>query len=637
MANKILRLDITKTPDLTPIIYGRVDDGLVQTIDVYVTNNGAPFNLTGWTTKFEGNTSGNKTYISDLINISIVDSGAGFFRYTFPLSAFAVFGKYERAYFSFAKGNMKESTSNFNVQVFQSADITATEAHSVLTEYEQLVEALNEIYIAAAVELTQDVAEYKTWLEEQVTEAQNKITILNTGLDAANAKLLDLEEQMQELINNGLITMPEIYAFLNNETSVTINGQEKWVRDIIPSLDYLQTNYYNKTEVYNKAQVDNKFTQQNTLNDTFQKKLSQNGVPSGITKLQQLAAFPGESFYLTKAVMDTMTDNADLPAAIVGNYSYVIENSSTLTVLGYVQQFIYAASSTTPDRYMRLVADGGSKTPFERIVTEGQYGLLDFKDTVINVQDWNTLTLTGIYTVYGASGANKPTGSTGNYGTLQVVGDNITVNQEYRANTGLVYTRTRFNMIWSNWVTLAAAADLAATQSALNATQTELNNLKNKKVRWEGWFEYGPVVTTIRDKSRIRFGALETTKGEIDGVPMDDNPFDLSNNLYIKANRDVKFYIEGSVRTQGTGGAGATKYVYWHLRVNTDLSETTGTAVHVATAAGTGGQVIQWKTFSPFTRIVSLKAGESMAFSADTDGGTAQAADIYPFHIVCLN
>lgn len=633
MANKILRLDITKTPDLLPIIYGRVADGLVQTVDVYVTNNGEQFDLSGWTVKFEGNTSGNSTFLADAANVKIINAVQGYFQYTFPLPAFATAGKYERAYFTFAKGDMHESTSNFNIQVFQNADITDTEAHSVITEYEKLVEKLNEIFLAAETELTQEVADYNTWLQEQITAAQNKITILNTGLDAANVKLVDLEDRMNDLIAQGLLSLADIYAFLNNEISVTIDGQEKWVRDIIPSLEYLQTNYYGK------PYIDAKLYDQALTNNTFKKKVARNTITSGVTSLQQLAAYTGETFYITKMQMDTLTDRADLPAEISGAFNYILEMGSALAG-GVTQQIIYTTATTDGNVYIRTISPSGGKTPFTKIITATRYGLLEFKGTVINVQDWNTLVDTGIYQVYGSSGANKPTGGTGNYGTLQIVADDITINQEYRSNTGLVYTRMRFgnpNPTWTAWTEIASAADLKATQAALNTTQNELAALKAKKVRWEGWFGNGPMVTTIRDKSRIRFGALETTKGEIEGVPMDENPFDLSNNLYIKANRDVKFYIEGSVRTQGTGGAGATKYVYWHLRVNTDLSETTGSAVHVATAAGTGGQVIQWKTFSPFSQIVSLKAGESMAFSADTDGGTAQAADIYPFHIICLN
>ena len=228
MANKILRLDISKIPDLTPIIYGRVADGLVQTVDVYVTNNGEPFDLTGWVINFEGNTSGNRTYVKDLEGIVMVDRTKGHFTYTFPLIAFSTAGKYERAYFSFVKGDQRESTSDFNIQVFENADITVEEAHTVITEYEELVDELNRIFLEAQTELQQDFNEFKknydtkynnyiTDLTNKINAAQNKIDILNSNYEKTNAKLTDLEERMNDLVNDGLLKMEDVLSFLGGK------------------------------------------------------------------------------------------------------------------------------------------------------------------------------------------------------------------------------------------------------------------------------------------------------------------------------------------------------------------------------------------------------------------------------------
>ena len=228
MANKILRLDISKIPDLIPIIYGRVADGLVQTVDVYVTNNGEPFDLTGWVINFEGNTSGNRTYVKDLEGIVMVDRTKGHFTYTFPLIAFSTAGKYERAYFSFVKGDQRESTSDFNIQVFENADITVEEAHTVITEYEELVDELNRIFLEAQTELQQDFDEFKknydtkynnyiTDLTNKINAAQNKIDILNSNYEKTNAKLTDLEERMNDLVNKGLLKMEDVLSFLGGK------------------------------------------------------------------------------------------------------------------------------------------------------------------------------------------------------------------------------------------------------------------------------------------------------------------------------------------------------------------------------------------------------------------------------------
>lgn len=641
--NKVLRLDITKTPDLVPTIYGRVADGLVQTVDVYVTNNGEPFDITGWTIKFEGNTSGNRTFIADSENVKIVNAKGGFFQYTFPLPAFANSGKYERAYFSFALDEKHESSNNFNIQVFENADITVEEAHTVITEYEKLVDELNKIFIEAQEDLTNDVEEYKQWLTQQVQELQNKIDILNQNYEVAEARVTELEKRLQELINDGLLKMEDVVFFMQGKTTVTIEGQQISINDVMPTFDYLKNNYYTKTEVDQKDTVlDTKIngvqTNLNSAKTDLENKIEQTynaqPLPSGVTSLSALSDYSGKTFYITKSQMDALTDNSDLPAEIVGSYNYIVENSESRAGT-YRQQFVYTTSVSKRDRYSRVILNGGSKTPFERIITEHRYGLLEFKDTVVNVQDWDTLTLTGVYTVYNASGANKPPG--GVYGTLVVLADNATVTQEYTSG-GKRFIRTRAGSpaVWKDWAELVSKAMM---DSELKLRDNEIETLKNKKVRWEGWFYTGKMIQNIRDKSRIRWGKLATTIGEADQVPMDDNPFDLSDDLFIKANRDVKFFIEGTIRVQGDGnGTNTSRYSYWHLRINTDKGENTGTASHVASVNSVASYGIQWKNFTTFMAVVTMNAGEYMAMSVDMEANkTILQAGLHDFHIKCLN
>lgn len=850
--NKVLRLDITKTPDLVPTIYGRVADGLVQTVDVYVTNNGEPFDVTGWTIKFEGNTSGNRTFIADSENVKIVNAKGGFFQYTFPLPAFANSGKYERAYFSFALNEKHESSNNFNIQVFENADITVEEAHTVITEYEKLVDELNKIFIEAQEDLTNDVEEYKQWLTQQVQELQNKIDILNSNYDKANAKLVDLESRMNDLVNNGLLKMEDVLSFLggknvqikvpidftgkisgstvenpnvmkfnsflaeniNAEATVTAGGElisddvevtmwknykhvsaldgklaqaqqatnglvtyhlaridavseisrrfpnlfinvgattpaqqkeqlikkatlvsataygfgligdaykytigrsnwtttgttwQGWtgwngennshssskpdpvtvsvgsvdtimdqngimsfiigvpipsdgtktlrtnldyfvceitlnlnINDLIPKPDL--SKYYTKTETDQKDTVlDTKIngvqTNLNNAKTDLENKIEQTynaqPLPSGVTSLSALSDYSGKTFYITKSQMDSLTDNSDLPAEIVGSYNYIVENSESRAGT-YRQQFVYTTSVSKRDRYSRVILNGGSKTPFERIITEHRYGILEFKDTVVNVQDWDTLTSTGVYTVYNASGANKPPG--GLYGTLVVLADNVTVTQEYTSG-GKRFIRTRAGSpaVWKDWAELVSKAMM---DSELKLRDNEIESLKNKKVRWEGWFDTGNMVNPIRDKSRLGWGSLAYTREQVDGIPMDENPFELSL-LYFKAKRDVTFYIEGTIRAQGNYTSDTSRYAYWHLRVNTDQGETTGAATHVASTNEQNNGALQWKNFSSFAKIISMKAGESMAMSVDLESGkTLLQADLRDVHVKCLN
>lgn len=163
----------------------------------------------------------------------------------------------------------------------------------------------------------------------------------------------------------------------------------------------------------------------------------------------------------------------------------------------------------------------------------------------------------------------------------------------------------------TDWVVMANAKDV----SDLN---TKIEDVKNHKYMWKGYFDEGANVTNLRDKSRMRWGKLVFTEDMVQNINTTDNPFDLSDTLYIKANREVMFYIEGQVRLQGDGnGAKTSRYVYCHLRVNQDKGETSGTTYHVGTASDT--TALQWKHIECFRRIIHMQAGDYMAFSLDLE------------------
>ncbi|HFU5915088.1 TPA: BppU family phage baseplate upper protein [Enterococcus faecium] len=143
MTNKVLNLDFSKDPIMMPaIIYGRVGDDNSQTVTVNVTKRNEIFDLTGGSLTFEGVTKGGTTQVFDSDNISTTAEGLkkGTFDYTFPNAAFAVEGKYERAYFSFVKDGKRDTTSSFEIIVFGNADIDAEEAETIITEYNKLIE-----------------------------------------------------------------------------------------------------------------------------------------------------------------------------------------------------------------------------------------------------------------------------------------------------------------------------------------------------------------------------------------------------------------------------------------------------------------------------------------------------------------
>ena len=198
-----MRFDIFKQPRLTPIIYGRVGDGSVQKVTVYLTANDEPIDLTGYTITFEGNTSGNKTVVLDTEGVSGIVANQGKFDYTFPNMAFGVPGEYERAYFSLTNITTKQrsTTSNFQVIVLDNADITADEAETIITEYNKLIDKLNKAYNDALANYTKAGDAMLADLKTKIGTLESKLNTLNANYNSLVQKLEEIREAIEALGN----------------------------------------------------------------------------------------------------------------------------------------------------------------------------------------------------------------------------------------------------------------------------------------------------------------------------------------------------------------------------------------------------------------------------------------------------
>lgn len=180
MTNKILNLDISKEPKLNPIIYGRVGDGGSQRVTLNTSKRDEQLDLTGYTITFEGVTSGGKTKVFDSDNVVVTSEGLkkGTFDYVFPNMAFAVKGKYERAYFSFIKDGIRDTSGEIEIIVLDNADIDAAEAETIITEYNKLVTELRKLQDQAIADMNQNFAATQakiSELEKQLSDTQSEL------------------------------------------------------------------------------------------------------------------------------------------------------------------------------------------------------------------------------------------------------------------------------------------------------------------------------------------------------------------------------------------------------------------------------------------------------------------------------
>lgn len=180
MANGIvLNIDTTKSEFQNPMVQLRQGDGNYQSLDVTVTSNGEPFDLTGWTTTFMGTTAGGFKIVDSAVMVT--NAVQGEFTYTPTKSWGQDQGEFKNAYFKFTKADETASGASFRVNVLDAVDLTAEEAGNYISIIDQTI-----------IKLDSDLSALQTSVDD--LKAQNNAikTTDNiwTGTNTFNKKII---------------------------------------------------------------------------------------------------------------------------------------------------------------------------------------------------------------------------------------------------------------------------------------------------------------------------------------------------------------------------------------------------------------------------------------------------------------
>lgn len=259
----MLTLDINKEMTGGHIVHGRVGDNNSPTEKVSVIgSDGAPLNLTDVSISFMGNTKDNRTIISDAAGVKILDSTKGLFQYTFPSAAFGIAGPYERAYFLFTgKDGKIFSSGNFEILVFDNADITAEEAETVINEYNKLVAELQVLQKKNMDELKKQQSDYIRSTDTSFGAIQNNIT--------------NIQNQMTDFVSAIDTTASNFLGVVNQYVA---EGRNTISNSVTQAIDMVQKalDEFKKANFYTTTQADDRFAKKSevslayTLKDQLQ-------------------------------------------------------------------------------------------------------------------------------------------------------------------------------------------------------------------------------------------------------------------------------------------------------------------------------------------------------------------------------
>lgn len=247
--------------------------------------------------------------------------------------------------------------------------------------------------------------------------------------------------------------------------------------------------------------------------------------------------------------------------------------------------------------------------------TEMENGALVSKKTVINSQDWDVILDEGIYTVFGASGANRPY-SGAVYGALVVYADNTFVNQTY-VYKGETYTRSRQGSpaTWTNWTKVASIEDILATNKIYRYLRTSLD-LSNK-------------VQAAKD-------AINATESKVDIFRVGNTVFfNMRINVkdYTKFGNDMPVIYDLPMGFRTLGDLISNTYFNNSLSVSQWAFAQSAAKNYMAIAEGSpqdirfgsshnGNTYVQgsWLTKDPFPKEGSLNGGTVSVFNRLPDG-----------------
>lgn len=213
-----LDIDKSSTLSLQQMVNGRLGDHLLTGINVTITENREPFDLTGYSICFEGVTSEGTT-IFDEEHIEPDNLMNGKFRYSFSDQIFSSLDRYKTAYFSFVKGDKRATSENFIIVVQENADITLEEAERFTSLANQLIQECNRDW-----DLFKESKEvdYQAFLREKLNEIDELISSVKSASMVALDMMNKVKKGIEDFAVNAVSEMSEKASEVNKTADAEI-------------------------------------------------------------------------------------------------------------------------------------------------------------------------------------------------------------------------------------------------------------------------------------------------------------------------------------------------------------------------------------------------------------------------------
>lgn len=199
MANQVLRFDVTKQKELQVsqlLVTGRVGDGGLKAVTLELFGEQQPYNLTGINVVLDVLKPDDQHIIDEHCS-TILDPQNGIARIVFDKEVFTAQGKCKQAFLKLMRGDLLDSTLEFDIEILPNKVEFGINSQSYLSEYDQLVKDLKAVYANTISDLQTQVGD----LKQQVNELETTITTNNIVKKADyDVKMLELDSKLSKAV-----------------------------------------------------------------------------------------------------------------------------------------------------------------------------------------------------------------------------------------------------------------------------------------------------------------------------------------------------------------------------------------------------------------------------------------------------
>lgn len=201
MANQILRFDVTKQRELQipQTVIGRVGDGGLKAVTLYLEGDGMPYNLTGINAVLEVYKPDGHHFV-DASCSTVLDPQGGILRMKFDKEVFTAQGKCQQAFIKLERGDLVDSTLEFDIEVLPNKVEFGINSRSYISEYERLVKDLKEIYANTIAELQAQIGT----MAQEIKELEDSLAANDfVKKEDYDVKMLEIDTKLSNAVYIG--------------------------------------------------------------------------------------------------------------------------------------------------------------------------------------------------------------------------------------------------------------------------------------------------------------------------------------------------------------------------------------------------------------------------------------------------